>query len=62
MLNLNCHTIREIAHQPKMWMDTYDIVLSRKQEIEEFLSKNSIGKDTEIIGVSNVREAVDRVI
>ncbi len=49
MLNLNCHTIREIAHQPKMWMDTYDIVLSRKQEIEEFLSKNSIGKDTEII-------------
>ena len=49
MLNLNCHTIREIAHQPKMWMDTYDIVLSQKQEIEEFLSKNSIDKNTEII-------------
>lgn len=49
MLNLNCHTIREIAHQPRMWMDTYDIVLSRKQEIEDFLSKNAISKDTEII-------------
>ena len=45
-----------------MWMDTYDIVLSRKQELEEFLSKNSIGKDTEIIGVSNVREASDKVM
>jgi tagatose-6-phosphate ketose/aldose isomerase len=49
MLNLNCHTIREIAHQPKMWMDTYDIVLSQKQEIEAFLASNSIRKDTEII-------------
>ncbi len=49
MLNLNCHTIREIAHQPKMWMDTYDIVLSQKQEIEAFLASNSIQKDTEII-------------
>ena len=49
MLNLNCHTIREIAHQPKMWMDTYDIVMGRKQDIEEFLSANSINKDTEII-------------
>lgn len=49
MLNLNCHTIREIAHQPKMWMDTYDIVMDRKQDIEEFLSANSINKDTEII-------------
>ena len=49
MLNLNCHTIREIAHQPKMWMDTYDIVLGRKQDIEEFLSANSIDEDTEII-------------
>ncbi len=49
MLNLNCHTIREIAHQPKMWMDTYDIVKGRKQDIEEFLSANSINKDTEII-------------
>ena len=49
MLNLNCHTIREIAHQPKMWMDTYDIVLSRKQDVETFLSANSINEDTEII-------------
>ena len=49
MLNLNCHTIREIAHQPKMWMDTYDIVLSQKQDIEAFLSAHSINEDTEII-------------
>lgn len=49
MLKLNCHTIKEIAHQSKMWMDTYDIILNRKQEINEFFSRNSINKDTEII-------------
>lgn len=49
MLNLDCYTIREIAHQPKMWMDTYDIVLSQKKELEKFLEKNSINKDSEII-------------
>jgi len=48
MLSLNCHTIREIAHQPRMWMDTFDVILNQKQEIEEFLSKN-LTKDTEVI-------------
>ena len=49
MLDLNCHTIKEIFHQPKMWMDTFDIVLSRKAEIEKFLASNGITKDTRII-------------
>lgn len=49
MLELNCHTIKEINHQPQMWMDTYDIVLSHKAEIEKFVADNNLTKDTRII-------------
>lgn len=49
MLNLDCHTIKEIAHQPKMWMETFDIVLSRKAEIEKFVKENGLDENTRII-------------
>lgn len=32
------HTYREIKQQPRMWLKTLDILLSRKQEIDTFLS------------------------
>jgi len=49
MINLNCHTIKEIAHQPQMWLDTFDIVLNKKADIEKFFQANGLGKDTRII-------------
>ena len=49
MVALNHHTIKEIFHQPQMWMETYDIVLSRKAEIDAFISRNKLSKDTRII-------------
>lgn len=49
MLTLNCHTIKEIAHQPQMWMDTYDIVCRRKDDIAAFFKKNGINKESRII-------------
>lgn len=49
MIELSNHTSREICHQPKMWLDTYGIVLSHKKEIEDFLVANGIGKDSRIV-------------
>lgn len=49
MIELSNHTSREIFHQPKMWLDTYDIVLSHKAEIKDFLAANGIGKDSRIV-------------
>lgn len=43
------YTIKEIFHQPKMWMDTYQIVLSMKEQIIEFFKNNGIDKKSEII-------------
>lgn len=48
-MDLSCHTIREIFHQPKMWLDTFDIVLSHKDKIEKFVKENGIDKNTRII-------------
>ena len=33
------HTLREIRQQPRVWRKAYDIVVSRKEEISEFLSR-----------------------
>ena len=33
------HTANEIASQPKLWKDTYDSILSRKDQIVSFLDK-----------------------
>ena len=35
---LDFHTYKEIRQQPRMWLETYNILLSRKQEIETFLN------------------------
>lgn len=49
MLDLNNNTIREINHQPRMWKETYAILLERKSEIINFLNLNGISKSTRII-------------
>ena len=33
------HTLREIRQQPRVWRKAYDIVVNRKEEISEFLSR-----------------------
>ena len=49
MVKKDCHTIREIEHQPKMWMETYAVVASMKADIERFLAVNQLSKDTRIV-------------
>ena len=49
MLTLDCHTIREIVHQPKMWKETFDVISGKKADIERFYACNGIDKDTRIV-------------
>lgn len=49
MTLIDCFTQREIFHQPRMWMETYDVVFSKRNEIRRFLEINKIEKDTEIV-------------
>ena len=49
MLTLDCHTIREIEHQPRMWMETFRIIEARKADIERFLAGNQIDRSTRIV-------------
>ena len=49
MLTLDCHTIREIDHQPKMWRETFGVVSANKAGIVDFFTANGIGKDTRIV-------------
>lgn len=49
MIELSNHTSREIFHQPQMWLETYDIVLSHEKEIRDFLAANGIGKESRIV-------------
>ena len=42
------YTFKEIAQQPKMWEKTFDVINSRKNEIERFLKKIS-EKDADVI-------------
>lgn len=46
---VDCHTIKEIVHQPKMWMDTFEIIRNRKADIEKFAEDNSISKCTRVV-------------
>jgi tagatose-6-phosphate ketose/aldose isomerase len=55
MSNINGNTVntgkftkREIAQQPQMWIKTFEIINSRKNEIESFLKKFS-DKDADVI-------------
>ena len=49
MLPLNCHTIRGIEHQPRMWMETFRIIQERSADIERFVVNNQISQATRII-------------
>lgn len=49
MVKVDCHTIREIEHQPKMWMETFGIVAAMKAEVERFFAGNHINKETRIV-------------
>ena len=49
MLTLDCHTIREIEHQPRMWMETFRIIETRKADIERFAAANQINRATRIV-------------
>lgn len=49
MITFDCHTIREIAHQPQMWRETYRVISNRKADIERFFAVNGINKDTRIV-------------
>ena len=49
MITLDCHTIREIAHQPQMWRETFQVVCERKADIERFFAANGIGRSTRIV-------------
>lgn len=49
MIELNNHTSKEIFHQPQMWLETYDIILSQEKKIKDFLVANGIGKDSRIV-------------
>lgn len=49
MVKVDCHTIREIEHQPKMWMETFGIVAAMKAEVERFVAGNQINRETRIV-------------
>ena len=41
LINLGAEfTSKEINQQPKLWRETYEIVKTNKEKINEFLSKN----------------------
>ena len=46
---LDCHTLREICHQPKMWKETFEIVQAERDDLKAFLNKIGFGPDTDII-------------
>ena len=49
MNKLNCHTIREIEHQPRMWRETFEIIRAKEAAIRQFMVENQISRDTRII-------------
>ena len=36
---MNYNTHKEILQQPRVWRETYDVILSRKDEIKAFVDK-----------------------
>ena len=49
MLKKDCHTIREIEHQPRMWEETFQIIGRRRNEIMGFFSRNGFDKTARIV-------------
>ena len=46
---LDCHTFREISHQPRMWKETFETVQARRNELEAFFRTIAFGPDSDII-------------
>lgn len=46
---VDCHTQREIFHQPKMWSETFGIVRNRRNDLQAFLQKIAFCPDSDII-------------
>ena len=46
---LDCHTLREICHQPKMWKETFETIQAKRSDLEAFLNKIAFGPDSDII-------------
>ncbi len=46
---LDCHTLREIFHQPKMWRETFETIQAQRDDLEAFFRKISFGPDSDII-------------
>lgn len=45
----DCHTLREIMHQPKMWEETFGIVCAQREGLSAFFKKQVPTADAEII-------------
>lgn len=39
---LDCHTLREILHQPKMWDETFDLVNSQREALGAFRTREEV--------------------
>ena len=39
----DCHTLREIFHQPKMWKETFETIQAQRSDLEAFLKKIMFG-------------------
>ena len=52
-MDFDCKTVTatycEIMQQPDVWLKTYDLVCKNEQAIQSFISKNNLGKESEII-------------
>ncbi len=49
MQKKNCHTIREIEHQPRMWEETFRVIEKRKGDIVDFFARNGFDRTARII-------------
>ena len=46
---LDCHTLREIFHQPQMWKETFETIQAQRNELDAFLQGIAFGPDSDII-------------
>ncbi len=49
MQKIDCHTIREIEHQPGMWEETFRVIEKRKEDIVDFCTRNGFDRSARII-------------
>lgn len=56
------YTAREIVQQPKLWIDTYQLVKSREEEIKKFISEKVSGETRILFTGAGTSDYVGRVI